>query len=132
MTMDNEKARWIRDSSQPHRWNEPITTTRDCLTGDELLYLSLRRMGYNKYADAMVRAKTFSPERLLWLNHYLGRVSDSEYYRERARMAEQHRLNDIARAEKEQRMMEVRAQQSGTKEYHQAHNTLKLNQYRKR
>ena len=130
--MDNAYKKWLIDSVKPPGWNEPIAETRDRLTGDELLYLSLRRMGYNKYADAMVRAKTFSPARQLWLNHYLGRVSDAEYYRERERLAEQHRLRDITRAEKEQRMMEVRASQSGTKENTQYHNTLKLNTYRKR
>lgn len=134
MSMDKKNAyrEYLIDKLTLPGADDILYDTQDKLTAREFMYLSLRRAGLNKYAEQMVEDRVFGPERLLWLNHYLGRVSDTEYYRKRARLAEKRRLREITRAENEERMMEVRAQQQGTKEYHQAHNQLKLNQHRKR
>lgn len=127
---------WLIDKHtelrQGQDWDTPIYQTRDCLTGHEFLYLALRRMGYNKYAEAITRSGVLGPERLLWLDHSLGRITDTVYYRERAQLADLRRERELAQAEREEQMMEVRAQQSGTKEWAASHNTLKILNQRKR
>jgi len=132
MSMDKNYREYIIGKLTAPGADDILYDTEDKLTARECLYITLRRSGLNKYAEQMIEDHVFAPERLLWLNRYLGRVSDSEYYRKRAQLADKRRERELAQAEREERMMEVRAQQSGTKEYHQAHNQLKLNNQRKR
>ena len=99
--------------------------TRDKLTAREMMYLTLRKAGLNKYADHMVSQGYFTEIRLLWLDHYLKRVTDNDYYKHRDLLVEKARVAQALRNENEAKMWEVRANKSGTKENRAWANQLK-------
>ena len=99
--------------------------THDKLTAREFFYLTLRKTGLNKYADQLVNEGYFNESRLLWLDHHLKRISDSDYYRSRDQLIEKSRVAQALRAENEAKMWEVRANKLGTKENRWWANQLK-------